>query len=68
VESGFELDSELTDKILRAGHEIAEIPISYYPRTIEEGKKIRPWDGLRTLRVIIRDRLIPMRQVVRKTT
>jgi len=68
VESGFELDSELTDKILRAGHEIAEIPISYYPRTIEEGKKIRPWDGLRTLRVIIRDRLIPMRQVVRETT
>ena len=66
VESGFELDSELTDKILRAGHEIVEVPISYSPRTVEEGKKIRPWDGLRTLRVIIRDRFLPMSRVVRR--
>ncbi len=66
VESGFELDSELTDKILRAGHEIVEVPISYSPRTVEEGKKIRPWDGIETLRVIIRDRFLPMSQVVRE--
>jgi hypothetical protein len=66
VESGFELDSELTDKILRAGHEIVEVPISYSPRTVEEGKKIRPWDGIETLRVIIRDRFLPMSRVVRR--
>ncbi len=66
VESGFELDSELTDKILRAGHEIVEVPISYSPRTVEEGKKIRPWDGIETLRVIIRDRFLPMSRVVRE--
>ncbi len=66
VESGFELDSELTDKILRAGYEIVEVPISYSPRTIEEGKKIRPWDGIETLRVIIRDRFLPLSQVVRE--
>jgi len=66
VESGFELDSELTDKILRAGHEIVEVPISYSPRTVEEGKKIRPWDGIGTLRVIIRDRFLPLSQVVRE--
>jgi len=64
--SGFDLDFELTDKILRAGHKIVEIPITYHPRTIAEGKKIRPWDGLWALKVIIRDRLIPMSQVVQE--
>jgi dolichol-phosphate mannosyltransferase len=66
VESGFDLDFELTDKILRAGHEIIEIPITYRPRTIAEGKKIRPWDGVWALRVIIRDRLIPRNQIVQE--
>ena len=66
VESGFDLDFELTDKILRAGHEIVEIPITYRPRTIAEGKKIRPWDGVWALKVIIRDRLIPRNQIVQE--
>ena len=64
--AGFDLDFELTDKILRAGHEIVEVPVTYRPRTIAEGKKIRPWDGLGALRVIIRDRLIPMNQVIKE--
>ena len=64
--AGFDLDFELTDKILRAGHEIIEVPVTYRPRTIAEGKKIRPWDGLGALRVIIRDRLIPMSQVLKE--
>lgn len=63
---GFDLDFELTDKILRAGHEIVEIPVSYHPRTVAEGKKIRPWDGLWALRVIIRDRFLPMDLVIRR--
>jgi hypothetical protein len=62
--SGFDLDFELTDKLLRAGHEIVEIPITYRPRTIAEGKKIRAWDGLWALKVIIRDRFLPMNQIV----
>jgi glycosyltransferase involved in cell wall biosynthesis len=61
---GFDLDFELPDKLLRAGYEIVEVPIHYEPRTIEEGKKIRPWDGLWALRVIVRDRLIPLDAVV----
>jgi len=64
--SGFDLDFELTDKLLRAGHEIIEIPVTYRPRTIAEGKKIRAWDGLWALKVIIRDRLLPMNRVVRQ--
>jgi len=61
--AGFDLDFELTDKILRAGHEIIEVPVTYHPRTIAEGKKIRPWDGLWALKVIVRDRLLPKKMV-----
>lgn len=64
--TGFELDFELTDKILRAGHEIVEVPVTYRPRTIAEGKKIRPWDGLGALKVIIRDRFLPMDRIVKE--
>jgi len=63
---GFDLDFELTDKLLRAGYEIVEVPITYRPRTIAEGKKIRPWDGIWALKVIIRDRFLPMDRVVRR--
>ena len=62
--ASFDLDFELTDKILRAGYKIVEVPITYRPRTIAEGKKIRPWDGLWALRIILRDRLIPRAQVI----
>ena len=64
--TGFDLDFELTDKILRAGHEIVDVPVTYRPRSVAEGKKIRPWDGLWALRVIIRDRLLPLSQVVKE--
>lgn len=53
----FNLDFELPDKILLAGHEIIEIPISYNPRTYAEGKKIKTSDGLRALVTMVRDRL-----------
>jgi glycosyltransferase involved in cell wall biosynthesis len=64
VGSSFDLDFELPAKLLRAGYEIVEVPIHYTPRTIEEGKKIRPKDGLDALRVIVRDRLLPMSKVI----
>jgi len=53
----FNLDFELPDKILLSGHNIIEIPITYNPRTYEEGKKIRTRDGLRALVTMLRDRL-----------
>ena len=55
--SGFELDFELSDKLALATRRIGEAPISFRPRTYKQGKKIRAIDGLRALRVIIRDRL-----------
>ena len=53
----FNLDFELPDKILLAGHEILEIPISYNPRTYAEGKKIKTSDGIKALITMCRDRL-----------
>jgi len=46
---GFEVETELTIKLIRAGYRILEVPISYHARTIAEGKKIRPADALRIL-------------------
>jgi len=42
---GFELDHEITSRILAKGCTIREVPIHYYPRSREEGKKIgaRDW-------------------------
>lgn len=54
--SAFELDFELPCKLLKHRHAIAEVPVSYQPRTIEEGKKIRWTDGLHALAVIVRER------------
>jgi glycosyltransferase involved in cell wall biosynthesis len=42
--TGFELDHEVTAKVLRAGHTIREVPIRYHPRSRAEGKKIRARD------------------------
>ncbi len=49
--SGFELDHEITARMVAAGARIVEVPISYAPRTKAEGKKIglRDWFiGFRT--------------------
>ena len=50
--NGFELDHEITARMLARGRRIMEVPIRYYPRSREEGKKIgaRDWFiGTRTL-------------------
>lgn len=43
--SGFELDHEITARLLARGATIREVPISYFPRSKAEGKKIgmRDW-------------------------
>lgn len=52
----FDLDFELPCKLFKHGYRIDEVPISYRPRTAAEGKKIRPWDGLQALWVILKIR------------
>jgi len=50
----FDLEPEITAKIVRQGHEIVQVPISYEPR---EEKKLSPWrDGLPALRALLRYR------------
>lgn len=44
--TGFEFCPEMTAKAARLGETITEIPISYNPRSILEGKKIRWHDGI----------------------
>ena len=45
----FGLEPELTSKILNRGNKIIEIPISYNPRSVLQGKKIKPIDGLKAI-------------------
>ena len=63
--AGFDLDFELPCKLLLAGYTIREVPISYHPRTVAEGKKIRSWDGLWALRVILVNRFLSREQAIR---
>lgn len=42
----FGFEPEVTAKIARGGYRVYEVPISYYGRTYDEGKKITWWDGV----------------------
>jgi glycosyltransferase involved in cell wall biosynthesis len=53
---GFEFCPEVTAKVLRRGHRVVEVPISYSPRNFSEGKKIRWIDGFQAIRVLIGNR------------
>lgn len=52
----FRIEPELAAKVLRQGHRIYEVPISYIGRTYEEGKKIRKTDGFKALWTLLRFR------------
>lgn len=47
--SGFGFEIEVTAKIAKLGCVVYEVPISYYGRTYEEGKKIGTKDGIYAL-------------------
>ncbi len=55
----FRLEPEITAKVLRRGHRIYEVPVSYLGRTYEEGKKMKPSQGLYAILALIRYRLMP---------
>ena len=54
--SGFELDHEITARILARGGTIKEVPIKYFPRTKAEGKKIGMKDWFIGTRTFVRYR------------
>jgi glycosyltransferase involved in cell wall biosynthesis len=56
---GFEFEPEVTAKVLKRGHRIYEVPISYTGREFDEGKKISPWrDGLKAAWTLIKYRFV----------
>ena len=54
----FEFCPEVTAKVRKKGHHILEVPISYSPRSMEEGKKIKFTDGLQAVWTLIKYRLV----------
>lgn len=56
----FEFCPEVTAKVRRLGVTIHEVPITYNPRGILEGKKIRWQDGVHALWTLLRYRFQPL--------
>jgi dolichol-phosphate mannosyltransferase len=52
----FEFCPEVTAKLCRLGEKITEVPISYFPRSAGEGKKIRHSDGWLAIWTLLRYR------------
>jgi glycosyltransferase involved in cell wall biosynthesis len=58
VSDDFRFEPEVTAKILKVpGIRLYEVPISYYGRTVAEGKKITWRDGIRALGALVRFRV-----------
>ncbi len=56
--NGFDIEAELTAKLLRAGHRPFEVPIGYKARSREQGKKISWKDGIIALWTIAKIRFV----------
>ncbi|MDP7069453.1 MAG: glycosyltransferase family 2 protein [Candidatus Peribacteraceae bacterium] len=65
-ENDFRFDPELTVMILRRGHKISEQPISYHPRSMEEGKKINWTDWFKWVWIFVTLRFRPKSYFVAK--
>jgi glycosyltransferase involved in cell wall biosynthesis len=54
----FEFEPEITAKVLKRGHRIFEVPISYYGREYNEGKKITWREGPKAVWTLIKYRFV----------
>jgi glycosyltransferase involved in cell wall biosynthesis len=52
----FDIEPEITARLLKAGHTIVERPVSFLPRSRAAGKKIGWRDGVAAVRVLLRHR------------
>lgn len=52
----FDIEPEITAKLLRQGHTIVERPVRFEPRSRAQGKKIGWRDGVRALQVLVKHR------------
>ena len=58
---GFDIEPEITARVLQAGFRIHEMPISYRPRRRDEGKKLSWTDGIDAVYTLVRCRLVGQR-------
>lgn len=56
---GFGFCPEVTAKVMKRGYRIKEVPISYHPRSIQEGKKVQWIDGVEAIAILLKYRLLP---------
>jgi glycosyltransferase involved in cell wall biosynthesis len=54
--SGFDVDAEITAKLLKHRHRIYQVPITYVARSRDEGKKVTVKDGIKALLTLLRCR------------
>ncbi len=54
----FEFCPEVTAKVSKMGYKIKELPMNYYPRSFEEGKKMNWRDGIKALWVLVKFRFV----------
>jgi glycosyltransferase involved in cell wall biosynthesis len=52
----FDIEPQITARVLRRGHRIHELPVKFEPRSRAQGKKIGWRDGLRAVEVLIKER------------
>ena len=52
----FDIEPEITAKLLRRGHRIHELPVRFDPRSRAQGKKIGWHDGVRAVSVLVANR------------
>jgi len=64
-ETGFGLDTEISASLLRGGVRPFEVPVSYFSRSHEEGKKITWRDAFACLWILVRVRILPRSKVLR---
>ena len=60
-QSGFGLDTEVTAMLLRTGVRPFEVPVSYYSRSHDEGKKISWRDAVACIAILLKVRLLHSR-------
>jgi glycosyltransferase involved in cell wall biosynthesis len=64
-ETGFGLDTEISASLLRRGVRPFEVPVSYFSRSHEEGKKISWRDAFACLWILMRVRTLPRSRFLR---
>jgi len=52
----FDIEPQITARLLRSGHRIHELPVKFDPRSRAQGKKIGWRDGVRALEVLVKER------------